>query len=88
MAYVHMWHDGKPFEQQCEGCTLSTRHMQMLDYLHARGVTYAVFSEGPYDESAAFAATSSAGATDSSRSSDGTKNSVPVTAVDTSRMRS
>ncbi len=47
MAYFHMWHDGKPFEEQCEGCTFSTCHMQMLDYLHARGVTYAVFSEGP-----------------------------------------
>jgi predicted dithiol-disulfide oxidoreductase (DUF899 family) len=54
MAYFHMWRDGKPFESQCEGCTFTTCHMQMLDYLHARGVTYAVFSEGPYDESAAF----------------------------------
>ena len=54
MVYFHMWNDGKPFEQQCEGCTFSTCHMQVLDYLHARGVTYAVFSQGPYDESAAF----------------------------------
>lgn len=55
IAYFHMWHDGKPFEDQCEGCTFSTCHMQMLDYLHARDVTYAVFCEGPYDQSAAFA---------------------------------
>lgn len=54
MAYFHMWHDDQPFERQCEGCTFSTCHMQMLDYLHARGVTYAVFSEGAYAESAAF----------------------------------
>jgi predicted dithiol-disulfide oxidoreductase (DUF899 family) len=27
MAYFHMWHDGKPFESQCEGCTFSTCHM-------------------------------------------------------------
>lgn len=55
IAYFHMWHDGRPFEDQCEGCTFSTGHMQLLDYLHARDVTYAVFCEGPYDESAAFA---------------------------------
>jgi predicted dithiol-disulfide oxidoreductase (DUF899 family) len=54
MAYFHMWQDGKPFEEQCEGCTFSTCHMQMLDYLHARGVTYAVFSQGSYEESAPF----------------------------------
>lgn len=55
MAYFHMWHDGKPFEEQCEGCTFTTCHMQTLDYLHARNVTYAVFCEGSYDESAPFA---------------------------------
>ncbi|GAA0404990.1 MULTISPECIES: DUF899 family protein [Micromonospora] len=55
IAYFHMWHDGKPYEQQCEGCTFSTCHMQMLDYLHARDVTYAVFCQGSYDESAPFA---------------------------------
>jgi predicted dithiol-disulfide oxidoreductase (DUF899 family) len=55
IAYFHMWHDGKPFENQCPGCTISTCHMQMLDYLHARDVTYAVFCEGAYDESAPFA---------------------------------
>ncbi len=54
MAYFHMWQDGKPFDQQCPGCTLAVCHVQMLEYLHARGVTFAVFSEGPYDESAAF----------------------------------
>jgi predicted dithiol-disulfide oxidoreductase (DUF899 family) len=54
IAYFHMWHDGKAFDQQCPGCTIAVSHMQMLDYLHARGVTFAVFSEGPYEESAAF----------------------------------
>lgn len=54
MAYFHMWHDGEPHEQQCEGCTFSVCHMQMLDYLHARGVTFAVFSQGSYDEGARF----------------------------------
>src|SRR5438128_4029034 len=28
-AYFHMWHDGQPWEHQCEGCTFSTCHMQM-----------------------------------------------------------
>jgi predicted dithiol-disulfide oxidoreductase (DUF899 family) len=55
IAYFHMWHDGEPFENQCEGCTFSTCHMQMLDYLHARDVTYAVFCQGAYPDSAAFA---------------------------------
>jgi predicted dithiol-disulfide oxidoreductase (DUF899 family) len=54
IAYFHMWHNGREFADQCEGCTFSTCHMQMLDYLHARDVTYAVFSQGPYEESAAF----------------------------------
>ncbi|MFE9956208.1 DUF899 family protein [Micromonospora sp. NPDC005299] len=55
MAYFHMWHDGKPFEDQCEGCTFATCHLEMRDYLHARDVTYAVFCQGPYADSAAFA---------------------------------
>jgi predicted dithiol-disulfide oxidoreductase (DUF899 family) len=55
IAYFHMWHDGRPWHEQCEGCTFSTCHMQMLEYLHARDVTYAVFAEGSYGESAPFA---------------------------------
>ena len=54
IAYFHMWFDGEDFADQCEGCTFSTCHMHTLDYLHARDVTYAVFSQGPYPESAAF----------------------------------
>src|SRR5262245_10298702 len=54
-AYFHMWHDGAPTEHQCEGCTFFTSHMQTLDYLHARDVTYAVFCQGPYPESAEYA---------------------------------
>lgn len=53
-GYFHMWHDGQPWEDQCEGCTFSTCHMQMQEYLRARGVTYAVFCEGSYEESAPF----------------------------------
>lgn len=55
IAYFHMWHDGKPFQDQCEGCTFSTCHMQTLEYLHARSVTYAVFCQGSYEDSSPFA---------------------------------
>lgn len=55
IGYFHMWHDGAPLAHQCEGCTFSTCHVQTLDYLHARDVTYAVFSEGPYAEGAELA---------------------------------
>lgn len=54
LAYFHMWHDGRPWHEQCEGCTASTCHMQMQENLRARSVTYAVFCEGSYDESAPF----------------------------------
>lgn len=54
IAYFHMWHDGRPFEDQCEGCTFTTAHMDMLEYLHARDVTYAVLSQGSWAEAAAF----------------------------------
>jgi predicted dithiol-disulfide oxidoreductase (DUF899 family) len=54
LAYYHMWHDGKPAEQQCEGCTFFTGHALELSYLHARDVTYATFCDGPYDESSRY----------------------------------
>ena len=28
IGYFHMWHDGKPWEQQCEGCTFFTAQVQ------------------------------------------------------------
>ncbi len=48
IAYLHMWHDGKPAADQCEGCTFFTGHALELSYLHTRDVTYATFCEGPY----------------------------------------
>jgi predicted dithiol-disulfide oxidoreductase (DUF899 family) len=54
IAYFHMWHDGKPAPEQCEGCTFFTGHARELSYLHSRDVTYATFCEGPYDESARY----------------------------------
>lgn len=50
IVYKHMWHLGKPIEQQCEGCTLSIWNFQDACYLHARGLSFAVFCEGPWEE--------------------------------------
>jgi predicted dithiol-disulfide oxidoreductase (DUF899 family) len=54
IVYFHMWHDGKPAAQQCEGCTFFTGHAQELSYLHSRDVTYATFCQGQYAESARY----------------------------------
>ena len=54
LVYFHMWHNGKPAEDQCEGCTFFNGQVRELSYLHSRGVTYATFCEGPYAESAAY----------------------------------
>ena len=55
MGYFHMWHDGRPWEQQCEGCTFFTAQVQRPEYLHSRDVTLAVFCEGTYAESRPYA---------------------------------
>jgi predicted dithiol-disulfide oxidoreductase (DUF899 family) len=54
IACYHMWHDGKPAAEQCEGCTFFNGQVSELSYLHARDVTYATFTEGPYPEAAAY----------------------------------
>jgi predicted dithiol-disulfide oxidoreductase (DUF899 family) len=51
IAYYFMWHAGHPAPEQCEGCTWVTSHVRELSYLHSRDVTYAVFCQGPYEES-------------------------------------
>src|SRR6266540_7531532 len=53
-ASYHMWHTGLPAADQCEGCTFNTGHVLELSYLHSRDVTFAVFCQGPYDESARY----------------------------------
>jgi predicted dithiol-disulfide oxidoreductase (DUF899 family) len=50
IAYYFMWHTGHGAPQQCEGCTWCTTHVQELSYLQSRDITYAVFSQWPYDE--------------------------------------
>jgi predicted dithiol-disulfide oxidoreductase (DUF899 family) len=51
IAYYFMWHPGLPAAQQCEGCTWVATQVTELSYLHSRDITYAVFCQGPYDES-------------------------------------
>jgi predicted dithiol-disulfide oxidoreductase (DUF899 family) len=54
IAYYFMWDAGQPADRQCEGCTFCTTQIQELSYLHSRDITYAVFCQGPYDESARY----------------------------------
>ena len=51
IAYYFMWHTGRPAAEQCEGCTWVTTQVAELSYLHSRDITFAVFCQGPYDES-------------------------------------
>ncbi len=51
IAYYFMWYPGKPAPEQCEGCTWVTTQVQELSYLHSRDIAYAVFCQGPFDES-------------------------------------
>ncbi len=54
IAYYFMWRPGLTAAEQCEGCTWDTTQVQELSYLHARDITYAVFCQGPYPESARY----------------------------------
>jgi len=54
ITYFHMWHTGKPAQDQCEGCTFFNGQIRELSYLHSRDVTYATFCQGPYEESIAY----------------------------------
>jgi predicted dithiol-disulfide oxidoreductase (DUF899 family) len=51
IAYYFMWHAGHPAAEQCEGCTFYTTQVSELAHLHSRDINYAVFCQGPYDES-------------------------------------
>ena len=54
IAYHFMWHTGHPAAEQCEGCIWVTSQVHELSYIHSRDVTYAVFCQGPYEESARY----------------------------------
>src|SRR5438477_6314911 len=49
-----MWNTGRPAAEQCEGCTLYTSQVRELSFIHSRDVTFAVFCQGPYEESARY----------------------------------
>jgi predicted dithiol-disulfide oxidoreductase (DUF899 family) len=51
IAYYFMWYPGRLAPEQCEGCTWCTTQVAELSYLQSRNITYAVFCQGPYDES-------------------------------------
>lgn len=51
ITYYHMWYPGRPAIEQCEGCTWNNTQLDELSYVHARDITYAVFCQGPFDES-------------------------------------
>jgi predicted dithiol-disulfide oxidoreductase (DUF899 family) len=53
IVYKHMWHAGRPFEGQCEGCMLSLwnfRHADDSAYLNEKEITFAVFCDGPWQD--------------------------------------
>ncbi|PRZ03828.1 putative dithiol-disulfide oxidoreductase (DUF899 family) [Isoptericola sp. CG 20/1183] len=50
VVYKHMWHAGQGIAGQCAGCTLTYWATQEPAYLTARGVSFAVFAQAPYDE--------------------------------------
>lgn len=54
IAYYFMWQTGHPAPEQCEGCTWVTTQVVELSYLHSRDVTFAVFCQGPFEESARY----------------------------------
>jgi len=54
IAYYFMWYAGRPAPEQCEGCTWVTSQVRELSYIHSRDVTFAVFCQGPYEESSRY----------------------------------
>jgi len=54
IAYYFMWSPGKPAPKQCEGCTWVTSQVRELSYIHSRDATFAVFCQGPYEQSARY----------------------------------
>lgn len=54
VLYLHMWHDGEPHAGQCEGCTTTAWHLKDSVYLEARGVSFAILTEGRWDEVAPY----------------------------------
>jgi predicted dithiol-disulfide oxidoreductase (DUF899 family) len=51
IVHYFMWEPGQPAARQCEGCTWMASQVGELSYLHSRDITYAVFCQGPYEDS-------------------------------------
>src|SRR3984957_17058174 len=49
-----MWHAGHSAPGQCEDSPWLPSQVRELSYIHSRGVTYATFCQGPYEESARY----------------------------------
>jgi predicted dithiol-disulfide oxidoreductase (DUF899 family) len=54
VVYYFMWHPGHPAAEQCENCTYYTTQVSEPSALHSHDITFAVFCQGPYDESARY----------------------------------
>ncbi|RBP63617.1 putative dithiol-disulfide oxidoreductase (DUF899 family) [Brevibacterium sanguinis] len=55
VVYRHMFYVGEGFDRQCEGCTHNLWNIRdAWPYLNARGVSFAVFADGPYEEVAQY----------------------------------
>ena len=54
VVYKHMWYDGVPPQGQCEGCTNIAWHLKDAVYLNARGVSFAILTQGRWDEVATY----------------------------------
>lgn len=54
ITYTFMWNHGRPFSEQCMGCTFSVSQLPSQTYLSQRGVTLAVLSEGTWEEISAY----------------------------------
>src|SRR5215469_17958521 len=48
IVYYHMWHDGKPAAEQCEGCTFFNGQVSELSYLPPAAATYPPSPRAPY----------------------------------------
>jgi predicted dithiol-disulfide oxidoreductase (DUF899 family) len=51
IADCFMWRTGHPAPEQCEGCTWGTSQVREVSYIHSREITFAIFCQGPWDES-------------------------------------
>lgn len=54
IAYTFMWNHGRPFAEQCPGCTFSASQLPSQTYFSQRDVTLAMLCEGEWKEISAY----------------------------------